>query len=98
MHREDNAFALRINFQDGDFHFLLKLNYIGGSFNKMVGQFADMYQPILMYSDIHKSAEVGDIGDNSGEFHSRFQLVDTVDSGGEVKNFKLFRGDLAPVY
>mgnify|MGYP003398181565 CR=1 FL=1 len=34
-----------------------------------------MYQPILLYTYVYKSAEIGDIGNDAGNFHSRFQII-----------------------
>ena len=34
-----------------------------------------MYQSILLYTYIHKSAKIGDIGNNTGNFHSGFQII-----------------------
>ena len=38
-----------------------------------------MDKSVLMQSDVHESPEVGDVGDYSWEFHSRFEIFYGVD-------------------
>ena len=46
------------------------------SFDEAVGQLADMHEAVLMYADVYKRAEIGDIGDDSGKRHPWLQVLD----------------------
>ena len=42
--------------------------------HKLVGQFADVNQSVLLDAHIHKGAETGDIGDNSRKYYPLNQV------------------------
>ena len=51
-----------------------------------------MHQAVLMNADIDKSPESGDIGDNSREFHTAFQVGYFLNIAGEGKIFEFLTG------
>ena len=72
LHGEADAFAVRIDLQDGDGDLLLHLDDVGWVLNELVGQFADVDQAILVHTDVHKGPELGNVGDKAGQGHAGF--------------------------
>ena len=54
----------------------MELDDIGGVGYAPVGHLGDMYESVLMDADIDKGSEVGDIGDDAGQLHAGFQVLD----------------------
>jgi hypothetical protein len=50
---------------------------------KLVGQLADMHQPVLVHPDIDKGAEGRDVGDRAFQQPCRVQVLDLLDALGE---------------
>ena len=51
-----------------------------------------MHKPVLMYADIHKSAESCDIGDDPFQNHSRLQVGDLLDALLKGRRLEAGRG------
>ena len=44
------------------------MNDLRRIFHKLIGQLGNVDQAILLYAHIYKGSELGDIGDDSGQF------------------------------
>jgi len=89
LHREGDAFAGEIDFGDGDRHSLTDFDDIGGVFDKLVGELADVDEAVLVHADVHERAECSDVGDDAGKFHSGLKLLHFIDAFGEFEDFEL---------
>lgn len=71
-HGKGNAAALLVHLQhlypDNVPHF----QHLAGVLYIFFAQLADVYQAILMHTDIHKGAKIHHIADSAGQFHFRF--------------------------
>ena len=88
FHRERNPFPRQIDFQNGDLYLLLHSYNFGRIAHESVGQLADVHQAVLVYADIDEGAESGDVGDDSGQLHSRFQILDLLHPFGEAERLE----------
>ncbi len=70
FHRKGDPVSGKVNVKYGYRYLLLNLHDFCGIFHKPVRHLADMNEAVLMYADVHKRAECGDICNDSGEFHS----------------------------
>ena len=74
FHREGDPLAREIHFLNRDLNALADFNDIGGIFDKLIRELADVDEPVLVHADVHKGSEGGDVGDDAGEFHAGFEL------------------------
>lgn len=56
----------------------------------LVGKLGDVYQSVLMDTDIHEGTEVGDIRHDARQFHPFLQVLDGLDIRVELKLLYLF--------
>ena len=68
-----------VYFYHPNLYVLMKLHYIERMGDTTVRHLGDMDQTILMDADIHESSEVGDIGDDAGQYHSLFEIINGSD-------------------
>ena len=91
-HGKGNPAALEIDGKHAHGNALSDLDDIGGVSGKGVAQFGDMDETVLMDADIDEGAEIGDIGNDAGEFHSGVQVFEDMNTFGESKHLELFTG------
>ena len=74
FHGERDAVALEIDLHDGDMDFLADLDDFRGVADEVIGELADVDEPVLMDADIHERAEGGDVGDDAGKLHADLKV------------------------
>src|SRR5690606_19522461 len=74
-HGQGDALAGYVYFHHFDFYNVSSLHNFAWIFHKGVGQCGDMNQAILMYADIDKGAEVGDVGDGAFQDHAGVEII-----------------------
>src|SRR5216683_6536595 len=87
-HRERDALAGGVYFQDGYFHLLTDPHHFVGVLDETIGQLADVHQAILVHADVDERAEGGDVGDDARHFHARPQVVERVDAFAEAEDLE----------
>src|SRR5665647_1233325 len=70
FHRKSNSFSIDINLKYLHFDMLMQLNDLRRIAHKPVRELTDMHQSILLYTNIHKDTEPGNIRYNSREYRS----------------------------
>ena len=65
-----------VNLNHPDFYMLMELDHVEWMGDTTVRHLGDMHQTILMDADIDEGTEVGDIGDDTRQYHSFFEIVD----------------------
>ena len=58
----EKPFAVNINLDHFHLNNVSSLNHIAGIFHKLIRQRRDMNKAILMHTNIHKGAKIGDVG------------------------------------
>lgn len=91
-HGKGNPAALEVDGKHAHGNALPDLDDIGGVCRKGVAQFGDMDETVLMDADIDEGAEIGDIRDDAGEFHSGVQVFEDMNTFCESKHLELFTG------
>ena len=84
-----------IDLNDTHLDMLVKFHHVEGVGDATIGHLGDMYQTILMDTDIDKGSEVGDVGDDARQNHAFHQVVDGVDILVELEFLSLLTG-IAP--
>ena len=56
----------------------------------MIGHLADMDQAVLMDADVDEDPDSGHVGDYALQYHSFAQIVELVDTLGELDDLELF--------
>ena len=64
---------------------LVQADDSSGVFDILIGQLADVYQPLGVYAYIDKGSEVGNVADDAGQNHSRTKVGKFVYRGIESK-------------
>lgn len=85
FHAERDAVALQVNFHHTYHHMLVQADNGGGVFHELIGQLADMNQPLGVNAHIYESTEVGDVADNARQDHARAKVGQLVHGGIEGK-------------
>lgn len=52
----------------------------------------DMHQTVLMHTDVYKSSEIGDVGNDAGQFHSFDEVVCGLHSLCQTRKLQSVRG------
>ena len=74
LHGEADAFTAHVYFQHFDFDDLPSFNDFACVFHKLVCQLAHVYQPVLVYAQIHKRAKGGYVADCAFKHHAFLQV------------------------
>ena len=91
-HGERDAFSFGIHLDHGDLDLLARLHDLGGVLDEAVGDLADVHESILVHADIDEGSEGGDVGDDAGEAHAGFEILDLMNSFGEGEDLELLAG------
>lgn len=76
LHCKLNPLLFHIHTQNFHFHDIPDADDFQWMLDKAVTHLRDMYQTILMDSDIHKGTEINDISHGSLQYHARSQIFD----------------------
>ena len=82
-----------LSFQVNVYHFYnylrLKGYHFVGVAYEVVGHLRDVYQPILMHTNVYKGAEIGDVGYYSRQLHACNKVFGGMHTGVEAEGFCL---------
>ena len=92
FHAEGDAVPGEVHFHDGDLDGLADFDDFAGVFDKVVGELADMDEPILVDADVAEGPEGGDVGDDAGELHADLEVGGFFDAFGESEGFEFLPG------
>ena len=88
FHGQRDALVLRVRAQHVNLHDLADLHHIARLLDVAIRQLADVHQSILMDAHIHKRSELGHVGDNAFQRHTRSEVANLLDAlleGGREK-------------
>lgn len=86
LHAELQTAALEVNANDSYSDVLMELHFGRGVFDKVVGEFADMYKSFGMDTHVDKAAEVGDVGDDAWQHHADLHIFQFFDIFGKFED------------
>jgi len=89
-HAQGDPLARQVDLENLDLDHVAGLDHAARVLDEAVGDRRDMYQSVLMDTDVDKGAEVGDIGHHSFENHSHLQILDGLDAFTEVGGAELW--------
>ena len=76
FHRQLHPPPLPIHLHHFHHYLLPQADHIRRVLDEFVGQLRDVHQPALLDADVHKSAEVGDVVDDTRHHHADLQVFD----------------------
>ena len=59
---------------------LVELDHVGGVGDASRGHLRDVDEAVLMDADVDEGTEIGDVGDDAGQFHPLDEVVDGIDA------------------
>ena len=89
LHTQCDTFATHIYFDDTDADVLMKADDLCGVGDEAVGELRDVDESVLMDTDVDEGSEVGDVCNDTGEFHSYDEVGEGVDILVEFEDFNL---------
>ena len=95
LHAQSDTFAAHIDFYDTDADVLMEADDLRGVGDEAVGELGDVDQSVLVDSDVDEGSEVGDVCNDTGEFHSYDEVGEGMDILVEFEDFNLSSG-IAP--
>lgn len=89
FHAQLHPSSLQIDSDDADEDVLVELDFLGGVFDEVVGEFADVDEAFGVDTHIDEAAEVGDVGDDAGEGHADLHVFQFFHIFGELEHGEL---------
>ena len=89
LHTQCDTFATHIDFDDTGADVLMKVYDLCGVGDEAVGELGDVDKSVLMDTDVDEGSEVGDVCNDTGEFHSYDEVVKRMDILVEFEDFHL---------
>ena len=89
LERECDAFAGEVDFHHGRLYLLAGFEEVGGIFDKLVADLADMDEAVLMDPYIDEGSEGGDIRHDARELEARLEILHFLDSLGKAEGLEL---------
>ena len=90
LHTQANTIALVIYLGYSHSHVLMQMYYGCRVGNEFIGKLGYVNKTVLMNTYIDKCAKVGDVGNDTREFHSFVQVVNTMYRSIKLELFQLF--------
>ncbi len=89
LHAQSDAISTIIDLNHLYTDVLVQPDDTCGIGNKFIGKLGNMDESVLMNTDVHKGTKIGDVGDNTRQFHAFFKVVDAMHVLVEFKCFCL---------
>lgn len=89
LHTQCDTFATHIDFDDTDADVLMKADDLCGVGDEAVGELRDVDESVLMNTDVDEGSEVGDVCNDTGEFHTYDEVGESMDILVEFEDFNL---------
>ena len=81
--------SAQVDGNDAHADVLVQSYYLRGVFDVFVGQLRHVHQSILMNTNIDKSSEIGDVGDDARQFHAFVQVFYSLYAAVKLKLLNL---------